>query len=472
MKDYEVIIIGAGTSGLTARREVSKGTDKYLVIDDSPLGTTCARVGCMPSKVLIQVANDYYRRNKFSEMGISGAESISVDSKKVMKHVRSLRDRFVKGVRKGMSSWEETHLLRGRAKFIDENTVEVAGEKYRAKKFILAPGSRPVMPSPWNEFKSHILTTDQIFDLEDLPGAVLVIGLGVIGVEIGQALSRLGVKVVGATIGKSIGGTTDPEIQNYIAKTIEKEFEVFYDGAKLNKILPNGKIEVEAGGKTFEVDKVFAAVGRRSNVDLLGLENTELPLNERGMPDFNPNTLKLKEAPHMTFPGDVNGDRPILHEAADEGTIAGHNTMNGELCFKRRVSIGVTFTDPNIAFVGKRFADVEANLKEEDYVTGRVSFEGQGRSIVKLKEVGLLHVYVSKKTNELLGAEFMAPDGEHLAHLLSWAISMKLTVFEALKMPFYHPVIEEGLRTALRDAASQLNNKEQELYRCSDTPIR
>ncbi|MGH1467864.1 MAG: dihydrolipoyl dehydrogenase [Bdellovibrionales bacterium] len=467
MKEYKVIIIGAGTSGLTARREVAKGTDDYLVIDDSPLGTTCARVGCMPSKVLIQAANDFYRKDKFPELGILGSENLKIDTKKVMSHVRSLRDRFVRGVRGGMESWEKTHLLRGRAKFIDKNTVEVDGEKYRAEKFVLAPGSRPMIPGPWHAFKSHLLTTDQVFELEDLPKSVAVIGLGVIGVEIGQALSRLGVEVTGFTRGKGIGGTTDPDIQNYIAKTIEKEIPTYYNGAELKRVLPNGKIEIEADGKLFEVDKVLASVGRRPNVDRLGLENTGVKLNDRGMPEFSVSTLKLTDAPHMTFPGDVNADRPILHEAADEGVIAGYNTMNEEQCFKRRTSIGVTFTDPNIAFVGKRFADLD-----EDYVAGEVTFEGQGRSIVKLKEVGLLHVYVSKNNHEILGAEFMAPDGEHLAHLLSWAISMKLTVFEALKMPFYHPVIEEGLRTALRDAASQLGDRKGELYRCGDTPIR
>ena len=139
------------------------------------------------------------------------------------------------------------------------------------------------------------------------------------------------------------------------------------------------------------------------------------------------------------------------------------------MCIRDR---GVTFSDPNIATVGKRFSD----LKEEniEFVTGKVTFEGQGRSIVKLKEQGLLHVYIDKVTGVIYGAEMQAPSGEHLAHLLAWAISMKLTVFEALKMPFYHPVIEEGLRTALRDGANQLENgsEQSELFRCDDAPIR
>jgi len=167
----------------------------------------------------------------------------------------------------------------------------------------------------------------------------------------------------------------------------------------------------------------------------------------------------------------VNGDRPILHEAADEGIIAGHNAVNEEQCFKRRVPLGITFSDPNIAFVGSRHQDLVH--QNRDFVIGKVSFEGQGRSIVKLKEQGLLHIYADTKSGEILGAELQAPDGEHLAHLLAWAISLKLTVEETLRLPFYHPVIEEGLRTALRDCARQIHGQDlKELFRCQDSPIR
>jgi dihydrolipoamide dehydrogenase len=106
-------------------------------------------------------------------------------------------------------------------------------------------------------------------------------------------------------------------------------------------------------------------------------------------------------------------------------------------------------------------------------VTGEVSFEGQGRSIVKLKEKGMLKLFAARKDGEILGAELFAPDGEHLAHLIAWGIAMKLTVQEMLTMPFYHPVVEEGLRTALRDARDKLESQgEFELFRCQDTPIR
>ena len=470
MKNVEVAIIGAGTSGLTARREVAKKTDNYLVIDDGPLGTTCARVGCMPSKVLIQVANDFDRRHYLGQEGISGGNQLTIDKSLAMKHVRSLRDRFVRGVKSAMPKWEDK-LIRGKAEFVDANTLEVNGEQIKAEKIIIGAGSRPIIPPPWEEFRSHLVTTDEFFELEELPESMAVIGLGVIGIELGQALNKLGVNVTGITVGKGIGGLTDPEIQNYVADKFSNEMKIYFNGAKLIGISDSGKLQIEADGDIIEVDKALASVGRRPNIDRLGIEKIGVTLSDKGMPDFDTSTMKLKEASHIFLPGDINGDRPILHEAADEGIIAGHNAVNEEQCFKRRVSLGITFSEPNIATVGKRYQQLVD--EKVDFVTGEVSFEGQGRSIVKLKEQGLLHVYVENHKGLILGAELQAPDGEHLAHLLAWAISLSLTVDEALRLPFYHPVVEEGLRTALRDAANKAGcGQQKELFRCEDPPIR
>ena len=212
-------------------------------------------------------------------------------------------------------------------------------------------------------------------------------------------------------------------------------------------------------------------MGRRPNIDNIGLENLDLERNEHNIPIVDVNTLEVKGYNHLYLPGDVNADRPILHEAADEGNIAGYNAVNDKQCFKRRTMLGITFCDPNIATIGKSWAQ----LKKEniEFAFGEVSFEGQGRSIVKLKEQGQLRVYADKNTGLILGAELQAPEGEHLAHLLAWTISMKLTVLEALKMPFYHPVVEEGLRTALRDLACKISDcPADELFRCEDSPIR
>lgn len=223
MRKVDVAIIGAGTAGLAARKQVAKVTENYVVIDDGPLGTTCARVGCMPSKVLIQAANDFDRRHKFEQLGISGSESLTIDTKKVMKHIRSLRDRFVRGVLSSVDDYEDK-LIRKRAAFIDKNTLDLGDEKIYAKKIIIATGSSPIVPGPWREFSSHLIDTNNFFEQEDLPKNVAVIGLGVIGIELGQALNRLGVNVTGIGLGKDIGGLSDPEIQDYVVDKFSKEF--------------------------------------------------------------------------------------------------------------------------------------------------------------------------------------------------------------------------------------------------------
>ena len=470
MKKVDVAIIGAGTSGLTARKQVSKVTENYVVIDNGPLGTTCARVGCMPSKVMIQAGNDFYRRKSLAEMGIHGGENLSINLKETWAHVRKLRDRFVRAVKNPMAGWEDK-LIRGHATFVDANTLKVGDEEIKADKIIIATGSRPIIPGPWLEHKDYLITTDELFELEEPPKSLAVIGTGVIGIELGQAMHRLGMDVVNIGLGKSIGGLTDPKIQDYVVEKFQKEMPLSIEGAS-QLSLENGKLKIVSGSETHLVDKAVVAVGRRPNLDKLNLEVLNLEYNEMKIPKINANIYNLVGHEHIYLVGDVNGDRPILHEAADEGNIAGYNAVHEPTCFRRRTPLGITFSEPNIATVGKRYQDLIDEKAE--FVTGEVSFEGQGRSIVKLKEQGILHIYADTKYGKILGAELQAPDGEHLAHLIAWAISLKLTVDEALSLPFYHPVIEEGLRTAIRDARHKLERgpTHLEIFRCGDTPIR
>ncbi|MEC9284238.1 MAG: dihydrolipoyl dehydrogenase [Bdellovibrionota bacterium] len=471
MKQVEIAIIGAGSAGLTARAKIAKHTDNYVIIDGGTLGTTCARVGCMPSKVLIQAANDFHRRHKFQQEGIYGAENLQLNFKECFQHVRSLRDRFVKGVMSSHTYFEDK-LIRSHARFVDEHTLDLGSEKIRAEKIIIATGTSPIIPDEWAEFHDQIITSDDLFELEEFPKSLAVIGLGVIGLELGQALNRLGIKCVAITRGTRLAGLSDPEIQNYCLEKLREEMEVSIDGVQKIEKLDSGTLKVTSGTQSFEVEKLFVSIGRSPNLEKLNLDSINVETDSKNVPIFDPMTFQLKSHPNIYLVGDVNNTRPVLHEATDEGGIAGVISSSEKECFQRRTPVYITFCDPNICVVGQGFQQ----LKEEkvDFITGSVSFEGQGRSIVKLKEQGLLHVYAERVSGKILGAELQAPDGEHLAHLLAWAISLKLTVKEALSLPFYHPVIEEGLRTALRDASKKLETKPSglELFRCEDPPIR
>ena len=473
-KNYDVAIIGAGSAGLSARREVEKKTDNYVVIDDGPLGTTCARVGCMPSKVLIQVANDFHRRHAFHTEGISGGDSLQVDWETTMNHVRTLRDRFVRGVCADMEDWS-AKLIRKRARFIDLHTIDLGDETIQAKKTIIATGTSPVVPKAWQASSKRLIDTNSFFELETFPKRVAVIGMGVIGLELGQALHRLGVEVAAVTPSKRYGGLSDPTLQSYAHDLFSKEMPVHLgrvaelreEGAELLIQLDNGE--------EIRTDYALLAMGRKPNLESLGL--SELGLDELsgqstgGVPAYDPDTFRILGTPWY-IAGDVSNFRPILHEAADEGRIVGYNAVHDEdTCFRRRTVLAVTFSSPNIAVVGESLRQLRN--RDADFVSGKVSFEGQGRAIVKLAEAGLAHVYVDRSSGALLGAELIAPDGEHLAHLLAWAVAAKLTVRQTLSLPFYHPVLEEGLRTALRDAARQTTTRLSplEVLRCEDPPV-
>jgi Pyruvate/2-oxoglutarate dehydrogenase complex, dihydrolipoamide dehydrogenase (E3) component, and related enzymes len=186
----------------------------------------------------------------------------------------------------------------------------------------------------------------------------------------------------------------------------------------------------------------------------LSLEKTGLELDSEGVPLFNRFTMQCGNS-SIFIAGDVNDYLPLLHEASDEGKIAGENAARFPdiRAGSRRAHLSIMFTDPQVAIVGNGYKD----LKEGCFVTGGVSFEDQGRSRVMLKNKGLLHVYAEYGTGSFIGAEMLGPGAEHIGHLLSWAFQQRMTVAEMLEMPFYHPVIEEGLRTALRDANTKLH---------------
>lgn len=447
----EVAIVGAGSAGLSAYGEVRKVTDSFVVINEGLYGTTCARVGCMPSKVLIQIADDFHRREVFASEGIRGADSLRVDGPAAMRHVRKLRDRFVRGVMGTVESIGERN-VRGRAEFVEAGVLRVGERIVRARKIVLASGSRPIIPNAWQAFADRVITSDDIFELEDLPDSVAVIGTGVIGLELGQALHRLGVRTT--IFGRSgrMAGLTDPAINGYAKQAFHREVPLHFSRDLEVLERPDGRIDVVWESGSIVVDKVLAAIGRRANADSIGLEKLGLSLDERGLPPFDRETMQVGDLP-LFIAGDVNDELPLLHEASDEGKIAGYNCVRPMRRFRRRTPLAITFCDPNIAVVGRRREDLET----ERVHVGEVTFEGQGRSIVKSKECGLLHVYGDRDTGRLLGAELIAPDGEHIAHELAWAVQRGLDVFEALRLPFYHPVVEEGLRTALRDLAKKVD---------------
>jgi dihydrolipoamide dehydrogenase len=455
----DVAIIGAGSAGLSAYRAVKAAGASAILIEGGAHGTTCARVGCMPSKLLIAAADAAYHATHADAFGVHIDGAVRIDGREVMARVKRERDRFVGFVVAGVDAMPDADKLIGYARFIDDNLLQV-GEHTRvhAKSVVIATGSSPVMPAMYRALGDRAVINDDVFAWDDLPKRVAVIGAGVIGLELGQALARLGVRVSVLGARGRVGPLSDPDVRGY-AERVFAEALHFEPRAQVEAALREGDEVrlryVSGAGELIEdtFDYVLVAAGRKPNVGGLGLHDTSLALDDDGSPLHD--ALTLQAGTHPVFiAGDANGVLPLLHEAADEGRAAGTNAARYPhvVAVERRAPIAIAFTDPGIAMVGARYVD----LKQGTFVTGEVSFEDQGRSRVMLRNRGLMHVYVDRASRRFVGAEWIGPDAEHIAHLLAWALQMTLTVDEMLRMPFYHPVVEEGLRTALRDAVGKL----------------
>ncbi len=450
-QQVDVAIIGAGSAGLYAYAQVKRKTDSFVLIDGGELGTTCSRVGCMPSKALIQVAEDFHRRTIFAREGIEGGDGLSVNGPDVMEHVQDLRDIFVDKVLSTTTDDMGEEFIPEYARFIEPGLLQVGERRIRAKRIVIATGSTPVVPAPWKAFGDRVLTTDEIFELEDLPRSLAVIGLGVIGLELGQAFHRLGVEVTGIDQLEIIGNLDDPEVNKTAIQVIGKEMPIWLGQPASIEEADDGLLRVSAGDKSVEVEKVLVCIGRRPNLDSIGIENAGITLDERGLPRYNRETMQIEDKP-LFIAGDVDGERPVLHEAADEGRIAGINAAaDTPIAFRRKTPLYITFSDPNIAMIGKRWSELDP---ERTLVTS-VPLGMLGRALIMGRNKGVIRLYADKETGVFLGASMVAPHAEHLAHLLNWCQEQGLTVLQMVRMPFYHPVLEEAIQPGLRHLVAE-----------------
>ena len=456
--EVDVAVIGAGSAGLPAFRAAREHTDRVILIERGPHGTTCARVGCMPSKLLIAAAEAAHGMEIAPGFGIHPG-SIRIDGEAVMERVRRERDRFVGFVLDGVDRIDPEQKISGQARFVEDSRLKIGNSQVRAGRVVIASGTSPAIPDFLEEVRDLVSVNDDVFEWKTLPESVAVFGAGVIALELGQALHRLGVRV--RLFGRSLrtGPITDPGVLQSAEKVFSSEFP-FTAPVKVENVESdeNGvrvlyRNNEDSGVEEEVFEQVLAATGRDPNLTELNLEQTSLKLDSRGIPVYNPLTMQCGNSP-VFIAGDVNNTLTVLHEAADEGRIAGDNAGRfPDVREGRRSSpMTVVFTDPQMAVVGKTWKELQGS----DFVMGSLSFEGQGRSRVMLQNRGRLHLYAEPGSGRLLGMEAVGPRVEHLAHLVAWSHQQQLTVQQMLSMPFYHPVVEEGLRTALRSARDQL----------------
>jgi dihydrolipoamide dehydrogenase len=457
-RTVDVAIIGAGTAGLNARRAVEKAGGQPLLIESGVYGTTCARVGCMPSKLLIAAADAAHEVASADGFGIE-VPDWQIDGARVLARVQRERDRFAGMVAANTEALPAEQRLFGHARFTGPTTLEVDDHtRVEARAVVIASGSSPFIPPPFDAISADLLTSDNLFEQKTLPESLAVIGTGIIGLELGQALQRLGVRVTFFNPFNELGPFTDPVVEQAAHAILAAELDLQLQSSVQSATRVAAGVELryvdQAGSEhTAVFEKVLVAAGRRPNIADLNLASTGLQLDERGFPVWDPRTTQAADTP-IFLAGDVSGHRPLLHEASDEGEIAGANSMlyPNTAAHVRRTPLAIAFTGPQMAMTGQAFNELDADAVE----IGEASFESQGRARVMGQNRGVVRLYAQRSDCKLIGAEMIGPRAEHMAHLLAWAIQQGMPVMRALEMPFYHPVLEEGLRTALRDLAAKL----------------
>ncbi|MHB1124588.1 MAG: dihydrolipoyl dehydrogenase [Ramlibacter sp.] len=447
----DVAVIGAGTAGSTAFREITRAGRAALWIDHGPLGTTCARVGCMPSKAVLHAAHDWSLLREL----VGGAPVAGTSADALWARARATRDALAQGAAQRTRAAAGERLLMGTARFVEPGEIDVDGQRVRARAFVVATGSRPVVPPALAALGDRLLTTDSLFELERLPRSVGVVGLGAIGLEMGLALSRLGVRVVAGDLLETVAGIADPAVRERALQRFGSELPMWLGRAMQAQATADG-VRISAGERSETVEMVLAALGRQPNVERLELARAGVAMDAKGRPQVDAATLRAGGT-SVFLAGDVDPERPLMHEAADEGVIAARGALallegRTPAVESRRVPLAIVFSDPDVAAVGVPFD----RLPADSTVVGTAQGAGNGRSRILGATDNLVRIYAERGSGTLVGASLIATHGEHLAHLLAWAIQRRESASSLLEMPYYHPSVEEMLQSALKDIASQL----------------
>ena len=457
----DVAVIGAGTAGLSAQRAAQRAGKSALLIDRGPLGTTCARVGCMPSKLLIAAGDAAHAIEAAALFGVHAGPP-RIDGPAVLQRVQRERDRFVSFVVADCEALLASGaLIMGEARLVAPDLLQVgASTQVRFSGLVVATGTTPTIPGAFAALpRELLLTNDSVFELTDLPASVLVVGTGPIGLELGQALQRLGVRVTIVGNRGVVGPLKDEAVKAAALAALRRELDVqpeygFEEIAVGGEGVTMRYRSDDGTSKTGTWARVLVAAGRRPALEGLGLGHAGVEFDHHGQPrGFDAQTLRIAETP-VFLAGDVSGLRGLLHEASDEGHIAGENAArlpDGVEAKPRRCPLSVVFTEPQLVVVG------EGCSPAETHAHGEVEWGRQGRARVLGKNVGLTRVFARRADRVLSGAEMAGPGAEHMGHLVAWAVQQGLTVDAVLEMPFYHPVLEEGLRTALRELRAGLD---------------
>lgn len=440
----DVIVIGAGTAGLKAHKAASALAADTVVIECGPGGSTCTRVGCMPSKLLIAAARVAHQARGAGRFGVETGP-VKVDAGAMWARVRRERDRFVASVLEEYHAIPASQVVHGTARFDGPDAVKVGDTRIVARGgIVIATGAHPIVPDSLDAVRDLVHTHETIFELETLPRRLAVLGAGPLGLELAQAFARLGTEVTLFDLAEKLGGLTDPIANDAAIQAIGAEIDLHL-GVEAKAKRAGGAARLTWDGGEIEVDLILAATGRKPALDTLELERTGVALDDHGTPLFDEASRRCGDS-RIFVAGDANAWRPVLHEAARGGQIAGDVAAGGSP-WRTLPALAMAFTQPNIVQVGTDFADLP-----DDARIGCAQVCDNGRATADGHDQGVVRLY-SDADGKLIGASIVAPEGEHLGHLIALALDRGMDAATFADQAWYHPTIEELLQSAARDLA-------------------
>ncbi|AEV17058.1 Dihydrolipoyl dehydrogenase [Thermus sp. CCB_US3_UF1] len=444
--DYDLLVIGAGPGGYVAAiRAAQLGMKVGVVEKEAALGGTCLRVGCIPSKALLETTERIYEVKK----GLPGArvKGLELDLPGLMAH----KDKVVQANTQGIAFlFKKNGIARhqGRARFLSERKVRVeeTGEEISARYILVATGSAPLIP-PWAEVDhERVVTSTEALSFPEVPSRLVVVGGGVIGLELGVVWHRLGAEVVVLEYLDRILPTMDAELSRAAEKVFKKEGLAIRTGVRVASVRPAGRgarVELE-GGEVFEADRVLLAVGRRPYTEGLDLEKAGLATDERGRIPVDEH-LRTR-IPHIYAIGDVIRGPMLAHKASEEGLAAVEHMAQGLGHVDYQAIPSVVYTHPEVAGVG--YTEEELKAKGIPYKVGRFPYSANGRARAMGETEGFVKVLAHAQTDRILGVHGIgARVGDVLAEA-ALAIFFKASAEDVARAPHAHPSLSEILKEA------------------------
>ena len=447
MKNYDVVVLGAGPGGIAAAATAARSGAKVCLIEPGKAGGVCLNVGCMPSKALLAAADLAWRSRTAGSVGL-GAVEPSVDGAALMARVRDVVAELLARQEKSLARVENLELIAGRGRLIGPKTVEVTGVsggdgagEVAAGAIVLATGASPVRPDflPWDS--GLVWTSEEAVVAADLPPEVLVVGGGVIGCELATAWAELGSRVVLVEMLDRLLAPFDAEASKAVAESLEERGVGVVTGRKVAGMAArDGRLTTTLDdGRSFSTDRAMAAVGRRANVADLGLEAAGVQL-DAGIVPVDDRCRTNVEGVYAV--GDIAEARQYAHLAERMGQVAGANAVGDHVSDDRTVVPGGVYTHPEVAAVGLTHAEAKERFGKVGVF--RYVYSGSGTALVYGEAAGQLKVVADPESGAIHGALWIGPHAVDLIGELAVAMRAGLTLEDVARTIHPHPTFEEA----------------------------